>query len=71
MGGIAHATAEPSSQANVDLMTSRFGVLMLNHVQESHDQMSKMMTAFMAQQSEAQERFRYVDVSVRRFWHGL
>ncbi len=48
----------PSSVPNEDHLTNRFGVMLLDHVQQSHDQMSKKISQFMTQQHEAQERLR-------------
>lgn len=48
----------PSSTPNDTHLTNTFGVMLLNHVQQSHDQMSKKMSDFMTQQTEAQERLR-------------
>ncbi|KAI0646433.1 hypothetical protein C8Q79DRAFT_926398 [Trametes meyenii] len=54
-----HAEMGPSSRSNLDTMTNDFGMMLLNHIQDSHTQMNEMMADFMKKQNEAQERLRH------------
>ncbi|KAH9846925.1 hypothetical protein C2E23DRAFT_890380 [Lenzites betulinus] len=49
----------PSSTPVDDTMTNRFGAMLLDHVQESHTQMHQLMSEFVTQQKQAQDRMRH------------
>lgn len=49
---------DPRRPSTFDGLTNEFGKILLEHVQTSHDQINKMMSAFMSQQNEVQERFQ-------------
>ncbi|OJT15389.1 hypothetical protein TRAPUB_8056 [Trametes pubescens] len=59
--GSADVVMEPEQptqdSANLEGMTSQFGLLLLNTMQESHIHMAQLMTDFMAKQAQVQERF--------------
>ena len=55
------AQENSSSMPPVDTMTSRFGMMLLERMQESHERMNTLVATFITQQNEAHERLWYLN----------
>ena len=55
------AQENSSSMQPVNTMTSRFSMMLLERMQESHEQMNTLVVTFITQQNEAHERLWYLN----------